>query len=96
MRCINKPQRVFLLIAAMLFSATWSLGQDSGSASSGQSPDKAPASAPENAAGDALRKAAQMQPVNLQLGFHGNAVHPVNASPWSMRVQIVLLFPKKP
>ena len=36
-----------------------------------------------------------MQPVNLQLGFYGNAVHPVNASPWSMRVQFVLLFPKK-
>jgi len=36
-----------------------------------------------------------MQPVNLQLGFYGNAVHPANASPWSMRVQIVLLFPRK-
>jgi hypothetical protein len=36
-----------------------------------------------------------MQPVNLQLGFYGNAVHPVNASPWSMRAQFVLLFPKK-
>ena len=36
-----------------------------------------------------------MQPVNLQLGFYGNAVHPVNASPWSMRVMFVLLFPKK-
>jgi hypothetical protein len=36
-----------------------------------------------------------MQPVNLQLGFYGNAVHPANASPWSMRVQLVFLFPKK-
>jgi hypothetical protein len=36
-----------------------------------------------------------MQPVNLQLGFYGNAVHPVNASPWSMRAMFVLLFPKK-
>jgi hypothetical protein len=37
----------------------------------------------------------EMQPVNLQLGFYGNAVHPVNASPWSMRVMFVFLFPKK-
>ncbi len=36
-----------------------------------------------------------MQPVNVQLGFYGNAIHPVNASPWSMRLQFVLLFPKK-
>jgi hypothetical protein len=36
-----------------------------------------------------------MQPVNLQLGFYGNAVHPVNTSPWSMRVMFVLLFPKR-
>ena len=36
-----------------------------------------------------------MQPVNLQLGFFGNAIHPVNASPWSMRAMVVLLFPKK-
>jgi hypothetical protein len=36
-----------------------------------------------------------MQPVNLQLGFYGNAVHPANASPWGMRVMFVLLFPKK-
>lgn len=35
------------------------------------------------------------QPVNVQLGFYGNAIHPVNASPWSMRLQFVLLFPKK-
>ncbi len=36
-----------------------------------------------------------MQPVNVQLGFYGNAIHPANASPWSMRMQFVLLFPKK-
>ncbi len=36
-----------------------------------------------------------MQPVNLQLGFYGNAIHPVNASSWSMRATLVLLFPKK-
>ncbi len=36
-----------------------------------------------------------MQPVNVQFGFYGNAVHPANASRWSMRVQCVLLFPKK-
>lgn len=36
-----------------------------------------------------------MQPMNLQLGFYGNPVHPENASPWNMRVMIVLLFPKK-
>jgi hypothetical protein len=36
-----------------------------------------------------------MQPVNLQLGFYGNAVHPVNGSTWGMRVMFVLLFPKK-
>ena len=36
-----------------------------------------------------------MQPVHVQLGFYGNAVHPANASPWSMRVMFVLLFPKK-
>lgn len=36
-----------------------------------------------------------MQPVNLQLGFYGNAIHPPNASPWSMRVMFALLFPKR-
>ena len=34
------------------------------------------------------------QPVNIQAQFFGNALHPVNASPWSMRLQIQLLFPK--
>jgi hypothetical protein len=36
-----------------------------------------------------------MQPVNIQLGFYGNAVHPTNTSSWSMRAMFVLLFPKK-
>ncbi len=36
-----------------------------------------------------------MQPVNLQLGFYGNAVHPANTSSWGMRVMCVFLFPKK-
>ena len=35
-----------------------------------------------------------MQPVHLQLGFYGNAVHPENAPSWSMRVMVVLLFPR--
>ena len=34
------------------------------------------------------------QPVNLGLQFYGNAVHPPGASPWGMRLQIALLFPK--
>jgi hypothetical protein len=34
------------------------------------------------------------QPVNVQVGFYGNAVHPPGASSWNMRVQIALLFPK--
>jgi hypothetical protein len=37
-----------------------------------------------------------MQPVNVAAQFYGNAVHPVNGSPWSMRLQIAFLFPKKP
>jgi hypothetical protein len=36
------------------------------------------------------------QPVNLSLNFYGNAVHPPGASPWGMRLQIALLYPKKP
>src|SRR5580704_10939160 len=36
------------------------------------------------------------QPVNLGLQFYGNAVHPPLGSPWSMRLQIAFLFPKKP
>ncbi len=34
------------------------------------------------------------QPINWQVQFFGNAVHPAGASPWGMRVQIQLLFPK--
>jgi hypothetical protein len=36
------------------------------------------------------------QPVNISLAFYGNAVHPPNASPWGMRLQIALLYPKMP
>ena len=36
------------------------------------------------------------QPVNLGLQFYGNAVHPPGGSPWSMRLQIAFLYPKKP
>lgn len=32
-----------------------------------------------------------MQPVNVQLGFYANAIHPAGASPWSMRATFVLL-----
>jgi len=34
------------------------------------------------------------QPVNMTAQFYGNAVHPPGASPWGLRVQFVLLFPK--
>lgn len=34
------------------------------------------------------------QPVNITAQFYGNAVHPPGASPWSLRLQFVLLFPK--
>ena len=34
------------------------------------------------------------QPVNLSMEFYGNAVHPPGASPWTLRAQFVLLFPK--
>jgi hypothetical protein len=36
------------------------------------------------------------QPVNMALNFYGNAVHPSGASSWGMRIQIALLYPKKP
>jgi hypothetical protein len=36
------------------------------------------------------------QPVNISLNFYGNAVHPPGASSWSMRLQLALLYPKKP
>ena len=34
------------------------------------------------------------QPVNLQLQFFGNAKYPTGSSPWGMRFQIALLYPK--
>jgi hypothetical protein len=34
------------------------------------------------------------QPVNITAQFYGNAVYPSGTSPWSMRLQIALLFPK--
>lgn len=34
------------------------------------------------------------QPVNITAQFYGNAVHPPGTSPWGMRLQFVLLFPK--
>ncbi len=34
------------------------------------------------------------QPVNITAQFYGNAVHPPGASPWTLRMQFVLLFPK--
>jgi hypothetical protein len=36
------------------------------------------------------------QPVNISVNFYGNAVHPPGASSWGMRLQIALLYPKKP
>ena len=35
------------------------------------------------------------QPVNIVGQFYGNVVHPPGASPWTMRLQIAFLFPKK-
>jgi hypothetical protein len=34
------------------------------------------------------------QPVNITAQFYGNAVHPAGTSPWGVRLQFVLLFPK--
>ena len=34
------------------------------------------------------------QPVNLTAQFYGNAIHPPGVSPWGIRLQFVLLFPK--
>jgi hypothetical protein len=34
------------------------------------------------------------QPVNITAQFYGNAVHPEGASPWGMRLQLALLYPK--
>jgi hypothetical protein len=36
------------------------------------------------------------QPANIGLQFYGNTVHPPGASPWGMRIQIALLYPKGP
>ena len=36
------------------------------------------------------------QPVNILAQLYGNAVHPEGAAPWSMRLQIQFLYPKKP
>jgi hypothetical protein len=36
------------------------------------------------------------QPVNISAAFYGNAVHPPGASPWGMRLQLALLYPKIP
>ena len=36
------------------------------------------------------------QPVNLQAQFFGNAIYPRFGSPWSMRLQVALLYPKLP
>ncbi len=36
------------------------------------------------------------QPVNIAVNFYGNAVHPPGGSSWGMRLQIALLYPKKP
>jgi hypothetical protein len=35
------------------------------------------------------------QPVNISAQFYGNAVYPSGGSPWSMRLQCVLMFPQK-
>jgi hypothetical protein len=34
------------------------------------------------------------QPVNITAPFYGNAVYPPGTSPWGLRLQFVLLFPK--
>jgi hypothetical protein len=36
------------------------------------------------------------QPVNISLAFYGNTIHPPGASSWGMRMQLSLLYPKKP
>jgi hypothetical protein len=36
------------------------------------------------------------QPVNVSAAFYGNAIHPQGGSPWNMRLQIALLYPKMP
>jgi hypothetical protein len=34
------------------------------------------------------------QPVNWNVQFYGNAVHPPGASPWALKLQLAFLFPK--
>jgi hypothetical protein len=34
------------------------------------------------------------QPVNITAQLYANAVHPAGTSPWGLRLQFVLLFPK--
>jgi hypothetical protein len=34
--------------------------------------------------------------VNASVAFFGNAMHPVGGSPWGMRLQISLLYPRGP
>jgi hypothetical protein len=36
------------------------------------------------------------QPVNITAQLYGNAVHPPGGSSWNMRLQIALLYPKRP
>jgi hypothetical protein len=36
------------------------------------------------------------QPVNIVAQLYGNTVYPTGTSPWSMRLQIQFLYPKKP
>lgn len=36
------------------------------------------------------------QPVNISVTAYGNAAHPPGSSPWSLRLQIALLYPKRP
>jgi hypothetical protein len=34
------------------------------------------------------------QPMNLQLQFFANPVRPAGTAPWTMRIQVALLYPK--
>jgi hypothetical protein len=35
-----------------------------------------------------------VQPVNIGAQVYGNPVHPPGGSPWSLRLQFTMLFPK--
>ncbi len=37
-----------------------------------------------------------LQPVNISAQFYENSMHPMNGSPWGMRLQMAFLFPKLP